>query len=457
MSDYLEKRRQLYYAVLTVPKALQSTLGLRFIKSTATGDRRKAKLIASRLVVAWKLRIEEARANNPQLLAETIQFRADMAKAKEIEDRTLFKTVLARYGETLASFAHLPQTDERKRDMVDDYLYEFEQVFKLPDSVSLDDAVAVHAERLESPQALASVMPVDDVDGSARTPHNIYYANWQAQLTVTPRTIEQYSKDVRLFIEMFPVVEDVSNKAVRLWMDALSAKGVTNNTQSRILKACRHYWRYVSRDQIKGLVEDPFHQVILADKAKQKTPRAVFEPHEIVALWAMARDRQDNVLADLIILGAYTGARIDALCRLMVKDVAADVLSIIDAKAIAGVRTVPIHRQIKPVIKRLTESAADAYLLPGLSLDKFGDRSNKMSGRFSKLKTKMGHGRLKVFHSLRHTLVAAMANAGVLPFHITAIVGHEKQGIAGGYAQATSMDVKRDAIEKISYPFPELV
>jgi integrase len=455
MSDYLEKRRQLYYAVLTVPKALQPTLGLRFVKSTATGDRRKAKLIASRLVAAWKLRIEDARGNDVR--SETIQFRADMAKAEEIEDRTLFKAVLARYGETPQSFALLPQTDERKRDMVDDYLYELEQVFKLPDSASLDDAVAIDAERLESPQALASVMPVDHVDGSARTPHNIYYANWQAQLTVTPRTIEQYSKDVRLFIEQFPVIEEVGNKAVRLWMDALSAKGVTNNTQSRILKACRHYWGYVSRDQINGLVEDPFHQVILADKAKQKTPRAVFQPHEIVALWAMARDRRDAVLADLIILGAYTGARIDALCRLQVKDVAADVLNIIDAKAIAGLRKLPIHHQIKPVIKRLTENASDAYLLPGLSLDKFGDRSNKMSGRFSKLKTKAGHGRLKVFNSLRHTLVAAMANAGVLQFLIADIVGHEKQGIAGVYAQATSMDVKREAIEKISYPFPELV
>jgi len=55
MSDYLEKRRQLYYAVLTVPKTLQADLGLRFVKSTSTGDRRRATIIASQLVAGLYL------------------------------------------------------------------------------------------------------------------------------------------------------------------------------------------------------------------------------------------------------------------------------------------------------------------------------------------------------------------------------------------------------------------
>jgi integrase len=80
-----------------------------------------------------------------------------------------------------------------------------------------------------------------------------------------------------------------------------------------------------------------------------------------------------------------------------------------------------------------------------------------MSSRFSKLKIKAGHGQLKVFHSLRHALVTALVNAGVMEYHIADIVGHEKKGITGNvYAKAININVKRAAIEKVSYPFPEL-
>ena len=80
-----------------------------------------------------------------------------------------------------------------------------------------------------------------------------------------------------------------------------------------------------------------------------------------------------------------------------------------------------------------------------------------MTTAFSKLKIKAGHGSLKVFHSLRHTMVTALVNAGVLEFHIADIVGHEKKGVTGNvYAKAISIETKREAIEKVSYPFPDL-
>lgn len=410
MADYLEKRRQLYYAVLTVPKALQPELGLRFVKSTGTGDRRKAKDIASQLVAGWKLLIEQAKGNDTGFLADAIQFRDDIEKAQDAEYREALEGVLIE-----------------------------------------------HAERIEQTHGLPKAKQFYDVAMGMQTPHSLHFNNWKSQLTISPRTVEQYTKDAQLFIDQFPVIEDVTKKDVSIWLDGLSAKGVTKDTQKRIIKGCRNYWKYLSRYNIKGMVEDPFHQVILADKGKKKAPREPFEPNEIVDLWSMAKGRQEDVLADLIVLGAYTGARIEELCSLRVKDVAEDVFNIIDSKTAAGVRAVPIHSQIKPVIKRLKDNAKDGYLLPNLPLDKFGDRSNTMSSRFSKLKIKAGHGQLKVFHSLRHALVTALVNAGVMEFHIADIVGHEKKGITGNvYAKAINIDVKRVAIEKVSYPFPEL-
>ncbi len=46
----------------------------------------------------------------------------------------------------------------------------------------------------------------------------------------------------------------------------------------------------------------------------------------------------------------------------------------------------------------------------------------------------------------------------VMEFHISDIVGHEKKSIADyAYAKAISIDVRRVAIEKVSYTFPKLV
>lgn len=411
MADYLEKRRQLYYAVLTVPKALQPELGLRFVKSTGTGDRRKAKDIASQLVAGWKLLIEQAKGNDTGFLADAIQFRDDIEKTQDAEYREALEGVL------------------------------------------ID-----HAERIEQAHGLPKAKQFYDVAMGMQTPNSLHFDNWKSQLTISPRTVEQYSKDVQLFIEQFPVIEDVSKKEVSLWLDGLSSKGMTKSIQKRIIKGCRNYWHYLSRYNIKEMVEDPFHRVILADKSKKKTSREAFEPNEIVELWNMAKDKQNDVLADLIALGSYTGARIEELCSLMVKDVSDDAFNIIDSKTAAGVRSVPIHSHIKAVVKRLRDNSTDGYLLPNLPFDKFGKRGGAMSGHFSKLKTKAGHGSLKVFHSLRHTMVTALVNAGVLEFHIADIVGHEKKGVTGNvYAKAISIETKREAIEKVSYPFPELV
>lgn len=413
MPNHLEKARNKWDAVLTVPTELRGVNGLpslRFRKSTGTPDKRKACTIASQLVAGWKLLIEQARGNDTGFLADAIQFREDIEKAQDAEYKDTLEAVLL----------------DRVGDM-------------------------------GQSQGFSQAKQFYDVAMGVQTPHSLHFDNWKAQLTVSPRTIEQYSKDTQLFIEQFPVIEDVNKKEVSLWLDGLSAKGVTKDTQRRIIKGCRNYWKYLSRYNIKRMVEDPFHQVILADKGKKKVPREPFEPHELVELWAMARDAQEDVLADLIVLGAYTGARIEELCSLMVKDVAEDVFNIIDSKTAAGVRAVPIHSRIKPVIKRLKDGSKDGYLLPNLPLDKFGKRGNAMSSDFSDLKKKAGHGDTKTYHSLRHGFVTALVNAGVMEYHIADIVGHEKKGITGNvYAKAINIDVKRVAIEKVSYPFPEL-
>lgn len=98
------------------------------------------------------------------------------------------------------------------------------------------------------------------------------------------------------------------------------------------------------------------------------------------------------MLANLIRLGAYTGARIEELCSLRTEHADASALHIADAKTAAGIRDVPVHPAIKDLVEALKSSSTDGFLLSGLTLNKYGDRSNAIGKRFGRLKTDLGFG-----------------------------------------------------------------
>jgi integrase len=411
MPNYIELRRRLYYAVLTVPRELREELGLRFVQSTGTSDRRKAILIASQLVAGWRLQIEKARGSDTSFLSEAIQHR------QQIES-------------------------SHYKDQKD----------------SLEYLLLERAEDIASKHGKNKAKQFYDVAVGSKTLNNHYFDNWKAQLTVTPRTIQQYIKDATLFVEQFPVIEDVNKQALAIWLDDLSTKGVSKNSQKRILKGCRNYWNYLSRYNIKSMEREPFDKVIIPDKGKKRQARDIFEPHEVANLWNKAKAYDKHVLADLIALAVYTGARIEELCSLEIQNISDDSFNIIDSKTVAGIRTVPIHSHIKPLIKRLKENSTDGYLITNVGLDKYGGRSGALSNRFSRFKNKLGYGRQKVFHSFRHTLITALINSGVMEYHVADIVGHEKKGMTGKtYTHTISLDVKREAIERVRFPLPEVI
>lgn len=91
--------------------------------------------------------------------------------------------------------------------------------------------------------------------------------------------------------------------------------------------------------------------------------------------------------------------------------------------------------------------------LSGLTENKYGDRSNAIGKRFGRLRTAQGFDGRYVFHSIRKTVVTILEQATVPEGVVADIVGHEKQTMTYGlYSGGTSLDNKRDAIEKLAYP-----
>lgn len=404
---HLEKRRNLWYAVLTIPEDVRPTLGqLRFRKSTGESDPRKAQIIANQYVAGWKVRIEQARGASPQRLSEALEWREQIEGAANRE--------------------------------------------------VLQDLLLDKAETLERTKGFAYAKNFYDVAAGVKTPSNIAFNEWKAQLHLAPKTVERMTKDVEMLIHKFECLEDIQKRSVKQWVDELASQGSTLSSNRRVLGSCKSYWKYLqSKDHVEAELQ-PF-QGVLAISKTLKTSKASWVPFtalEVVALWKEAMAKGDQQLADLIYIAAYTGARIEELCSLKISDVTEGALRITESKTEAGKREVPIHSALEGAIARLKEGSSDGYLISGLSINKYGDRSNAIGKRFGRIKKSLGYSELHVFHSIRKTLVTLLENARVGEGVAADIVGHEKQTITFGlYSGGNSLAVKKEAIERVSYPF----
>ncbi len=411
--SYLEKRRNLYYAVLTVPETLRETLGrLRFRKSTGTANKRDAEHIAAQYVSGWKHIITQTEGKSDSVLLKAIRWREELERTHSAEHREAYEHILQDKAEEIAESQGLSKAQE---------FY----------------GIATGTKVLTS----------------------IHFEAWQAQLDLVPKTVEHMIKEVQVFIDRFATLDSVMKQSVKAWINDMSTKGRSNESNKRTLSFCRNYWKYLQTHDIVRADSDPFKGVLEISKSRKSTDtitRLPFSVSDIPKLYNQALAvKKDNQLADLILLGSYTGARIEEICSLKLTDITEDnSFKIIVAKTKAGVREVPIHTALIDVVNRLKEESTDGYLMSGLSLNKYGDRADAVGKRFGRLKTSLGYSSAYVFHSIRKTVVTLLENAGVTENVTADIVGHEKPRITYGlYSGGTSLEVKREALDKVSYPF----
>lgn len=426
---YIERRRNLWYALLTIPEDVREKLGkLRFIQSLGTPDKAEAMILAAPLIGKWKAMIREARGATNAVTEEANRWKRNFAE-QIIIDRE--------HGDHGAGV-----------DVLEDLLRE-------------------RTEALAKAQGEAVADSFHGVVTGRLIPSGIHQAEWAAQLDVIPKTKDQMVKDLPLLIAQFPAIQDINKSSVKKWIDALRAEGKSPATLDRILCAARNYWKYLQAHDVVPVELTPFKGVldlgkVAETKAKKrgKVTNLPYDPKEVVSLhkaalkgWG-ARPSPDHDLAALIKLGAYTGARIEELCSLKVSQIKKNSFHIGDAKTSAGIREVPIHSKLIPLVDSLKAKSTDGYLLSGLTFNKYDDRSNAIGKRFGRLKEALGLGPSHTFHSFRATVITQLENADVSENLAADIVGHEKPRITYGlYSGGATLEVKREALEKVKYPF----
>ena len=252
--------------------------------------------------------------------------------------------------------------------------------------------------------------------------------------------------------------------------DAIAVPGVkkiTSKTVSNYIDTFRRFWDWAERHDHTS---DKLFEGMKIAKAKQALPaRRAYTDAETQALYAELTENRGGLVKKQdykwgALLALYTGARLREIAQLDKSDIRVEggiwYIDINDdglnksLKTRAAKRRVPLHSEL-----------IQLGLLDWVSSKREGQR---LFLSFSH-NTKEGYGRnlgrwfntgllpglnLKerglVFHSLRHTMVTRLAQAGVPEPLYQEIVGHERQGVSQQvyFKEGHTLTQKQEAIEK---------
>ncbi len=415
----IEQRNGLWFAVVMVPKDVRAKLGFKFLQSLKTHNKREAQLKALPLIARWKQEIKKARGQLGPGTHEALVWKRDLENA----------------------------------DPGDQHSYGTRE--------NIVDALIEHVERIAARQGPDKAQEFYGMAMGHRTPLGPLAVEWEAQTALAKKTLDQTRRDLEKLVAHFKILEAITPKGVKLWVDELAAAGSTHSSLNRILKSCKSLWNYLRKSSTIELERaDPFAGIlslVSSKVTKNRQGRVAWAPDDLARIYQAALDKQDQPLADIIALGAFTGARIDELGNLKVSDVTTrGSLMITDSKTKAGIREIPIHPELLALVDRLKKDAITEFLIPAQADNQYDHRGDVLGKRFGRLKKSMGFtAGSQVFHSIRKTLITLMENAGVSEGVAADIVGHEKQTMTYGlYSMGSELEIKRTALTLAKYPSP---
>jgi integrase len=274
---------------------------------------------------------------------------------------------------------------------------------------------------------------------------------------------------------------DVTIKVAVSYIDKdLTKRGASVSTIRGRLSSLGGFWTWMgTRGAVPhGLNPWARHKVSKAQNPTKTPPKRTYSPGELVTLLKGNQNVKSwptyAYLPDLIVLGLFSGARIEELCARRASEVELSedraVVRITDSKTKAGIRFVAfVHPAPMAVLKRRLRGKAPSDLLfpemnPGGMDDKLSVSASKAFGRYRRA-CSVPDG--TDFHSLRRNVITALEAAKVDQVSIARFVGHKVGTMAadvysagGTRENATetaqklrhSPEVEAAALALVSYP-----
>ncbi len=281
---------------------------------------------------------------------------------------------------------------------------------------------------------------------------------------IIQKTVDTQAQRLKLISSWIEDEErELDHESICSYLETLN---LSIKTKKQYIFAGSSFWKWAIRndENFKKLYKgqlSPFEKhefpVNRNKKGSGLTDRKAFTPEDVSKIYEASKATKNReILTDLILLGSYTGARIEELCQLQIKDIVNEegikCLYFYDGKNAASERHTPIHPAISQIIEKLISNSTDGYLIKSPAGNKYGNRSDALSKQFGRLKTSLGYNNQFVFHSFRKTVITQLQRADIAGILIAAIVGHETGTITFDvYSAGPSPKQKLNAISKLKY------
>lgn len=276
-------------------------------------------------------------------------------------------------------------------------------------------------------------------------PIGLHHDQYLSQQTTKRRTKADDQRALKFLLtwceknHIEPALRSITRKIAARFMDDLGtiAGGQSPVTLQKYLRRLSQYWKWLlDREHVDT---NPFAGLKLPvrDTPYDELERP-FTREEMVALLT---GPASPAMHDLMRIAALTGARLDVIVDLKVKDCADGLFVFKPQKKEKAPRAVPIHSALKKIVsKRTARKAPDDDVFPEWPPPKKvgsqRERSFKASNEFTTYRRSVGveemiPGRrrsLANFHSFRRWFITEAERADQPESMIAAVVGHKRHG-----------------------------
>lgn len=447
-TKYLEAHGSKWRVVMNVPRALQGKLGTKLKRPLGTDSLSEANRLKWDVVAEFRAVIIQAQ-------------RPDMSK-----------------DAALASARVRAMEEARRLSLQRNAAFELEQVHRVDDAIEsyaealAGDPVEVgdHGHLVYEPERDALAMEFLAVAKGKRTPIDFHHEKYMSMAQVKARTAADDKRAIK-YLKAWCAKNGVSahlqsvtkREAVRFCDDLSGLVGKTDPaTLNKYISRLSVYWTWLEgRHEVDANVWKgrSFKRPLQTTDQKERP----FTDAEMKTLLAGSAS---PAMHDVMRIAALTGARLDAIVCLRVKDCQNDTFVFKPQKKEPGPRLCPIHSDLAEIISRRSEGKGDMDDIfpewPGpKKSNSLRERSFKTSNQFTDYRREVGvddqkEGKrrsLVNFHSFRRWFITKAEQAGQPESTIAAVVGHKRKGMTFGvYSAGPLLEQARVCVEAVKLP-----
>ncbi|OBX04201.1 site-specific tyrosine recombinase XerC [Gallibacterium salpingitidis] len=298
------------------------------------------------------------------------------------------------------------------------------------------NVIGYYATRDEALTALANYNQQDKPEPSVTLAkvYQLWYPIHTKQVSIATASSYQNSYNHLATISAMPI-NKIKYRHLQTVLDTMREKGLSYASLKKVRSLINQLFSYAI---INEWVDKSYGQYLQMGKNTPKNPHKIFSRQQINRVWQCT-----TVNTDLTLILLYTGMRVSELLQLKRScvNLKQKYFDIVTAKTKAGIRIIPIHPRILPIIERkMHENKRAKYLFVNQDLTAliYSQAASQFARVMRAIRAKHST------HDCRHTVATLLDAAGANKVARDKLLGHASSNVGDAvYTHKTLIHLRK--------------